>query len=297
MAHSSSTLPPLDGLSAVVVVAKTGSFSAAAIEMGLTHGSISRRIQHVETWFGTRLFERHGRGVRLTTAGTRIVQRVEDAFNLIQSAGEPWPQSRGSQTVRVSILPSFAKLWLIPRIQQLRGPHSDLRIELVLEHRFADFDGDKIDVAIRYGLGNWGGHSTQLLFREQLVPVASRAVAEALGPRIKPKDIWAKPLIHDSETDGWRTWLASQRIAYRSRVSDLRFEDYDVVLAAAAAGMGIALLRRPLADAACESMKLVVMSTHAIANPKAHFVVSRTNNRSAGADTFVARLAAIANHG
>jgi LysR family transcriptional regulator, glycine cleavage system transcriptional activator len=246
---------------------------------------------------GTRLFERHGRGVRLTTAGTRIVQRVEDAFHLLQSAGEPWPNSRGNQIVRVSVLPAFAKLWLMPPMQQLQGTQADLRIELVLEHRFADFDGDKIDIAIRYGHGNWAGLSTQLLFREQLVPVASRSVAAALGQRPKAKDIWANPLIHDSEIDGWRTWLAGQKITYRSRAIDRRFEDYDVVLAAAEAGMGIALLRRPLADAALESKKLIVISDYEIAKPKAHYIVRRTHSRSAGADLLVERLAAVARLG
>lgn len=270
-----TTLPPLDGLTAVLAAIRAGSFTAAADELGLTHGAVSRRIQAVERWLGTPLFERHARGVRATPAGQRFAREVEQALATISQSAEHWRPRRELETVRISVVPSFAKLWLLPRVRALQGTPPEVRIELSIEHRLASLEGREVDLAIRYGAGAWPGLRTHLLMRETLFPVAAPDVAKRLGRQAPAERIAHEPLLHDSDTAQWRAWLASCGLRYRPRASDRRFEDYDLVLAAAEAGLGVALLRAPLAQSALASGSLMRLSGHAIHNPASHWIVMR----------------------
>jgi LysR family glycine cleavage system transcriptional activator len=293
MKHSSSSrppLPPLHALPALLSAAETGSFSAAAAQMGLTHSAVSRRIQHLEAWLGTKLFERQGRGVRLTLAGIRMVQRVEQAIDLVGASSEQWRDPRGPEVVRVSVLPSFTRLWLLPRIARIQGDPPDLRLDLVVEHSFADFEGDRIDFAIRYGQGTWPGLQSRLLFTETLVPVAAPSLGARLGRDASPAELLKHPLIHDTDGGGWRAWFAKSGMAFRPRAIDRRFEEYDLTIAAAVAGLGVALLRRPLADGYLASGALVPVSSVIADNPKAHYIVGPTGAFSEAAERCRARI-------
>lgn len=271
--HSSKSLPPLDGLTAVIAAHRTGSFTAAAESLDLTHGAISRRVQAVEHWLGTPLFERHGRGVRATPAGQRFVTQVEQALGAIRDSADRWRPRRELPTVRISVVPSFARLWLLPRLQELQGTPPQCRIEPLIEHRVADLRTDQADLAVRYGAGRWRGVDAQLLFGEQLFPVAAPDLAARVGGNARAARIAEAPLLHDSDTAQWRAWLAESDVRFRAKAADRRFEDYDLVLAAAQAGLGIALLRSPLADGALAAGGLVRIARTAIRNVAGHYLV------------------------
>jgi LysR family transcriptional regulator, glycine cleavage system transcriptional activator len=258
--------------------------------MGLSHSAVSRRVQHVEDWMGGRLFERAGKGMRLTPAGSRLSLRIEEAFRLIGTAAEPWRAPRGPAVVRVSVLPSFARLFLIPALPMLQDENPPLRIELVIEHRLADFEGDRIDFAIRYGPGPWPGLTARLLAMETLAPVACPSLAVQIGANRNPADLLHHALLHDSDASAWRLWFASQGLGLRARAADRRFEDYDMVLAAAEAGLGIALLRQPLGADRFASGKLVRLSDHSVANPKKQFIVHPPGTPSPAAQLCMARI-------
>ncbi|MGO4260971.1 LysR substrate-binding domain-containing protein [Lysobacter sp. TAB13] len=273
--HSSKPLPPLEGLNAVIAAAATGSFTAAAERLGLTHGAVSRRVHAVEHWLGTAVFERHGRGVRVTPAGQRFIAQVEQALSSISESADRWRPRRELPVIRLSLVPSFARLWLLPRMRALQDFPAQRRVELIIEHRLADLAGGEVDLAVRYGKGQWRDVSSQLLFKEQLIPVASPELAGEWGGHAPASRLAEAPLLHDSDTSQWKAWLKSQGAAFRSKAADRRFEDYDLVLAAAKAGLGIALLRTPLAQEAMESAALVRVSKTAIANPFSHYLVMR----------------------
>ena len=278
--HSSS-LPPLDGLTAVVAAHRTGSFSAAAESLELTHGAVSRRVQAVERWLGTPVFERHGRGVRATPAGQRFVAQVEQALGAIRESADRWRPRRELPTIRISVVPSFARLWLLPRLPALQESPLQRRIELAIEHRVADLAGGQCDLSVRYGKGQWRGTRAQLLFAEQLYPVAAPDLAISLGGNAKPARLAEQALLHDSDTSQWRHWLAEQGVRFRAKSDDRRFEDYDLVLAAAQAGLGIALLRSPLADEAVASGRLVRIARPAIRNVAGHYLVMAADEERA----------------
>jgi DNA-binding transcriptional LysR family regulator len=274
MTHSTATLPPLDGLAAVIEAQRTGSFSAAAEALGVTHGAVSRRVHAVEHWLGTPLFERHGRGVRTTPAGQRFIAEVAHALSAIRDSADRWRPRQELPNVRISVVPSFARLWLIPRLPVLQGLPPKISIEPIVEHRVAELGDGGADLTVRYGRGGWAGVEARFLFGERLFPVAAPALAERLGTQANPDRIAQEALLHDSDTSQWRMWLGEAGTRFRAKAADRRFEDYDLVLAAAAAGLGIALLRSPLADDQLRAGALVRISRAAIPNVSGHYLVS-----------------------
>lgn len=272
--HSSQALPPFEALAAVIAARRTGSFTAAAESLDITHGAVSRRVQAVEHWLGTPLFERHGRGVRVTPAGQRFVAQVEQALETIRESADRWRPRRDLPVVRLSVVPSFARLWLMPRLPELQGSPPVCRIDLQVEHRVADLAAGQSDVAIRYGRGRWRGVDSRLLFGERLFPVAAPALVADLGQSPKAARIAQLPLLHDSDSSQWRAWLRARGVAFRAKAADRRFEDYDLVLAAARAGLGVALLRSPLVDDALDDGRLVRIARPAMPNVAGHHLVT-----------------------
>jgi len=291
MDHS-SPLPPLDGLQAVLAAWRSGSFSAAAAELGITHGAVSRRIAGVESWAGASLFERHGRGVRLTVEGQRLVVVVEQGLDLIAGGASAWRTRRQPDMVRVGVVASFARLWLLPNLEAIEGSPPDLRIDCEIDHRYSP--AGQVDVAIRYGLGGWRDWAETPLFAETLVPVAAPAIARDLGPAAAAADMLRHPLIHDSHPEPWRLWLRSQGVPYRLRTQDRRFPAFDLVMHAAAAGRGVALLRRPYGDAFLANGSLVPVSEAAIANPSRFHALTQPGAMREPVRRLLDRLVALA---
>lgn len=294
MAHSLPSLPPLEGLQAVVCAARDGSFTVAADTLGVTHGAISRRVAAVEAWLGAAIFERHGRGVRLTPAGQRFARQVEQALETIEQTSERWRPSHGRATVRLSVVPSFAKLWLLPRLASLLKQLPDIRVELAADHRTVDLDNGEADVVVRYGRGGWPGLTARHLFGETLLPVGSPAIVEQLGREPTIETLARRPLIHDSDTSQWRAWFSDVGIRYRPRIDDRRFEDYDLVLAAAEGSLGLALLRLPLAQDWLDGGRLMAISPRSRPNPLSHYVAYRQDEQREGVLKFVDGLCEMA---
>ncbi|HVF17123.1 MAG TPA: LysR substrate-binding domain-containing protein, partial [Steroidobacteraceae bacterium] len=267
-----TSLPSLEGILAVIAAHETGSFSGAADRLGITHGAVSRRVQAVEHWLATPLFERGARGVQVTPAGQRFIATAQQALATIRESADRWRPVRAQPVVRVSVVPSFARLWLMSRMTFLQGQPADVRIELQLEHRAVDLSADEADISVRYGKGAGKDVRGKLLFREHLYPVAAPSLAKQLGANAKPDRIAELPLLHDSDTRQWRAWLDAAGSRFRNHTHDRRFEDYDLVLAACEAGLGIALLRAPLADSYVNSGRLVQTSKRAIPNVHAHYL-------------------------
>jgi LysR family glycine cleavage system transcriptional activator len=270
MDHSSA-LPPLDTLRAFEAAARTGSFSAAAETLNLTHGAVSRQVAKLEHWLGLRVFERQARGVGLTPEGQRLLQRTQEAFALIADTSDRWTEARGAAVVRFSATPSVCSLWLMPRMRLLEAGDPALRIVLQVDHRRVDLDDEGIDLAIRCGRGGAPGRVSVQLFEEWCFPVASPDLAETIGQGA-PERLLAQPLIHDSDAAGWRAWFASHGLDYRPRPQDRRFEDYNLVLDAAACGLGVALSRPPLAQAQVEAGRLAMVDAHVALNPVSYWL-------------------------
>jgi len=138
MDHSSDTMVPLETLRAFDAAARTGSFSAAAEKLNITHGAVSRQIAKLEDWLGLKVFDRGARGVSLTIEGNRLHLRTAEAFALISTHSDRWVEPRGTAVVRLTSIPSVSGLWLMPRMAALENNPSKLRIVLDVDIRQAD---------------------------------------------------------------------------------------------------------------------------------------------------------------
>lgn len=292
MSHNSYDLPPLDGLTAMLAAAEEGSFSAAAGKLGLTHGSVSRRIAALEHWLGAALFERHGRGVRLTPAGLRFANDARQSLSRLSQSAEQWRPRQGRQTVRMSVVPSFARLWMLRRLTEIEL--NDTHVDLSLDHRVMDLEARETEVVIRYGRGAWVGIEARQIIEESLAPAASPGLRRGMSAAPGADELLQWPLLHDSDTSQWRAFLNRAGISYRPRWQDRRFEDYDTVLSAAEAGLGIALIRQPLASDWLSDGRLTTLGLEAMRNPASHFVCVRAGETRQAVLTLRDRILALA---
>ncbi len=270
MDHSYDMLP-LETLRAFDAAARSGSFSAAAEKLNLTHGAVSRQIAKLEDWLGLKLFDRGARGVSLTIEGNRLHLRTTEAFALIASNSDRWVEPRGTAVVRLTSIPSVSGLWLMPRLSTLEGGEPRLRIVLDVDIRQADLAAEGIDLSIRCGRGRIPERLSLQLFEEQIFPVASSELASEIG-KGPPSRLLKYPLINDSDASGWRAWLGAQGIDYRPRPHDRRFEDYNLVLDAAAHGLGVALARPPLTEHQLKSGRIVPVDDRTVLNPVSYWM-------------------------
>lgn len=270
MDHSYDMLP-LETLRAFDAAARSGSFSAAADKLNLTHGAVSRQIAKLEDWLGLKLFDRGARGVSLTIEGNRLHLRTTEAFALIASNSDRWVEPRGTAVVRLTSIPSVSGLWLMPRLPALEGGAPRLRIVLEVDIRQADLADQGIDLSIRCGRGRIPERISLQLFEEHIFPVASPELAREIG-KGNPSRLLKYPLINDSDASGWRAWLGAHGIDYRPRPQDRRFEDYNLVLDAAAHGLGIALARPPLTEHQLKSGRIVPVDERTALNPVSYWM-------------------------
>jgi LysR family glycine cleavage system transcriptional activator len=287
MDHSLKPMLPLETLRGFEAAARTGSFSAAAEHLNITHGAISRQIAKLEQWLGLKLFERGARGVSLTPEGQRLFLRTNEAFSLISDTTDRWSEPRGAAVVRLTSIPSVSGLWLMPRLHRLERGSTPLRIVLDVDNHQADLADEGIDLSIRCGRGKIPGRISVQLFEEHCFPVASPKLAVEIGNG-RPERLLKHPLVHDSDASAWRAWFSARGMDYRPRAEDRRFEDYNLVLDAAAHGLGIALARPPLTVDHLASGRIVAVDERTALSPISYWL-DRPTGKPRGAAAELAR--------
>jgi LysR family transcriptional regulator, glycine cleavage system transcriptional activator len=282
--------PPIDGLAAFEAVADAGSFSKAAFLLRTTHSTVSRRLAAVEHWVGFKLVERSPRGVELTPDGQAYLTDVRRALALIWEGRESRRDPRGGERVALATPASFASFVLFPLLVRLEQQPTPLRIDLAIGNRLTDFAGERVDLAIRRGIGPWPDVVSLPIYQEHLIPVATGDFAARLGADPAPVDLLAFSLLHDAAEQGWRQWFAAHGHPFRGRPRDRQFGDHQVVLDAAGAGLGIALARMPLSRRALQQQALRPVHTVSIPGPRAFHLVRPRLRLRAVAVELVRRL-------
>jgi DNA-binding transcriptional LysR family regulator len=266
-------IPPLSSLQAFEAVARRKSFSLAAAELHLTPSAISHQVAKLEDLLGLRLLERSTRGVDLTPAGLAYLQRVASALGAISSATEDL--RHGVQdTLYVHSSPSFASLWLMPRIGRFTQQHPHISLVLSASHVHSDFQIGQMDVDIRYGLPNWPNLTAQPVFTERIVPLASPEFV-ARHPIREPTDLLGVPLIQSSvNVVQWPDWFARFGGEQRPERMALRFDRAMMSMDAAVQSLGVALESVVLGSEHIASGRLrPVFDPQLCLEVKAHFVV------------------------
>jgi LysR family glycine cleavage system transcriptional activator len=233
-------LPSLNALKAFEAASRRESFSEGAAELFVTHAAISRHIRELEEWLGTELFTRTGRGVALTDAGRRFGSRLTPLFdNMAEATREAAAQGR-VRTLNVSVEPSIASRWLVPRLGRFNELHPDIELNIDPDNRLVDFRSDKADLGMRYGLGRWDDVEVQRLISDvDIFPVCSPRLIKNSIP-FDPANLANFNLLHESRKQYWTDWLAAAGIG---GVEDWRgtvFQGH-LSIEAAEAGQGFAL--------------------------------------------------------
>jgi LysR family glycine cleavage system transcriptional activator len=240
-------LPPLKALPAFEQAAHHLSFSAAARELNLTHGAISRQMKSLETHLGVRLFRRLNRRVELTDAGAAFLPAARTALDVVEASAARLSAATRQGPLVVSCLPTFMMRWLIPRLYDFNARHPAIDIRLSASSSSVDFARDGVDVAIRIGAGPWPeGIEAQAFMSEEIGPVCSPALAKRRKLR-RPSDFGQHTLLHtETRADAWSDWLARSKTAGVDAAKGQRFEHFYFLLEAAVAGLGVAVAPRPL---------------------------------------------------
>jgi LysR family transcriptional regulator, glycine cleavage system transcriptional activator len=268
------TFPPIECLVAAITAARTGSFTQAAVELGVSHAAISRRIAGAESWAGTALFVRHGRGVRPTDDGQRLLSRVSHAFEIVDQAANQWRKPQRSKLLRVATTHSLATLWLIPRVARIEAEIPEIRIEIITGHRIANLANGEADIAIRCGKGGWNEGREMRLFAEEIMhPIASATYLAEHDLSAEPGSILKHRLIHNADSAGWQSWAKAHQTTFRGKYSDRIVSDYTLSLAAAEAHLGIALFNADLCPVEQLGTKLQLLGAPSAANPLSYFII------------------------
>ncbi|MCT9812262.1 LysR substrate-binding domain-containing protein [Acidovorax sp. Be4] len=238
-----TTSLPLLALRTFVEVGQRGSIKAAAEALSVTSGAVSQQIRLLEDRIGVALFTRERQGLRLTEAGANVHPALLQAFEQIEKVQQTLEQIKSRQTLTVSTVATFAASWLVPRLGRFnqRYPHIEVRVEAT--SAVVDMRRDRVDIALRHGLGVYPGlHATRLM-APVLVPVACPGLLAADAALKEPADCLDYPLLHDSDRADWRLWLAAHGVAQDPRAErGTAFEDDFLLIRAAEAGQGLALV-------------------------------------------------------
>lgn len=240
---------PLNGLRCFEAAARHMSFKLAAGELFVTPAAVSQQIKALEAELGRPLFLRRPRALELTAEGARLAPAVREAFSRLLSAVNDLKEREEWRPLTVSVLPSFAVKWLIPRLSRFRMRYPEIDVRIAAEDRKADFVTDGVDVALRLGEGKEEGVHIQQLMTERIYPVCSPELA-ARPPGLKrPEDLKHYPLLHDAKSIVGETW-AHFIEHFGIEGIDVRrgafFTQMDMVLQAAIEGQGVALARSQL---------------------------------------------------
>jgi len=213
----------------------------------VTHGAVSRSIRHLEKYLGVQLFVRATRAVRLTPPGAAYAAEVRQGLERLAAATLAL-NGQHSSVLNVSTLDAFASKWLVPRLFMFRQGHGDIDVRLSTSEKLADFISDGIEIAIRYGRGQYPGVHTELLMQEDLSPVCSPRLLQGPHPLKTPADLKFHTLIHDEFPIDWAMWLRMASVKGVDPHKGPSFYSSEHVVQAAVQGEGVALGRSSLVD-------------------------------------------------
>lgn len=227
-------------LRAFEAAARHANYSTAAQELGVTHGAISHRIRELETQLGVTLFRRVGRTMAPSREAVTLLAQVREALGLLERAVPDIAQISLKRLV-IGIHPSLATRWLIPRLGKFSRLFPAVSIEVRSTADLGDFLTEGVDIAVRYGAGAWPNAARERLAGEILFPVCTPAYRDTHRLR-KPADLARCRLLRHT-WQPWTPWLRAARVNLKEPATGLMLSDSAMLVEAAAAGEGIALIR------------------------------------------------------
>lgn len=200
------SLPPLTALRAFAVLSETGSASAAGDALNVSHAAISQQIKTLEARLGIRLADRSGRRLALTPEGRQLAEALTSGFGSIARTIDALTGADAGRALQISTTPSFAAHWLMPRLAAFRQAHPEADLMLSPTPQVVNLEPGGIDIAIRYGTGDWPGLDAHLLFASPLVAVAAPDLVKD-HTVAQPADLTGLPWLQEFGTTEASDWL------------------------------------------------------------------------------------------
>jgi LysR family glycine cleavage system transcriptional activator len=261
-------LPPLNALRAFEAAARHGSFVKAADELAVTPAAVSQQIRLLEADLGVALFRRLPRGLLPTEAARNAMPELRRAFAHLAQAVASIRGGSLAGSLTVSVIPSFAARWLVPRLTGFVRAYPEIELTVRAEIRNVNFAREEVDLGLRYGKGVYPGLDTRLLLTEEVFPVCAPSLLSGPKSLRRIEDLRHQTLLHDRQLSGeepslhWRQWLRDAGLVDLDPERGPGFTDTTMLLEATARGMGVALGRSALVADDLAAGRLVRPFTH-----------------------------------
>jgi len=250
-------VPPLKSLRAFEAAGRHLSFTRAADELFVTQAAISHQIKSLEEFLGFPLFIRQNRKLLLTDEGQNYWPKIRDIFeNLIAATEQIKSQSVGGP-LTVSVVPTFATSWLIPRLSHFSKIYPEIEVRLKASDDRVDFLQEDIDIAIYYEIDNYPGFHSVTLLNEKLTPLCSPTLLKDEIPLNLPEDLKHHNLLHDFSTADWKRWLKLAGVKGIDLNRGSIFSHSSMVQQAAVFGQGIAMGHLVLSQPEVQAGRLI----------------------------------------
>jgi LysR family transcriptional regulator, glycine cleavage system transcriptional activator len=263
-------LPPLAALKAFEAAARLASFSRAAEEIHVTHGAVSHQVKALEELAGVPLFARNGRRVALTADGKVLADRVRAALRDIGDAMESLAPRERNNRLTVSMLPSFAARWLMPRLGRFMEKHPDIAVNVHASLALVDFARDGADIAVRFGRGGWPNVEAEKFMDDERFPVASPRLNRGKLPT-RPAEL-AKFRLLSTDDEPWMPWFKAAGVKLPEPEGPM-FNDAAMMVQAAVDGRGIAFARRSISEGDLAAGNLIRLFDIAVKAGESYYLV------------------------
>ncbi len=272
-------LPPLHLLRVFDAAGRHQSFKHAAGELHITPSAVSHQVKALERELGFALFLRANRRLELTDAGRAYLAVVEKAFARLRDGTERVLRDYASASLRINLMSALGRHVVIPRLDSFQERVPGVRLHIETSEQLVDFRTSDVDVAVRYGLGDWPGLTSEKLLDLEAAPVCSPAFARGLDAG-KREALLGQRLIHMAFfPHGWSLWARAAGYGEATGDKALWFDTYDACIQAAEQGLGLALALLPLEQALLDSGRLVAPVAPRVALPQKVFLVCREQDR------------------
>lgn len=282
----SRRLPPLNALKAFEAAARHLSFTKAAEELFVTQAAVSHQIKILEEHLGLKLFLRKNRSLLLTEEGQGYFLDIKEIFSQLIDSTEKLLARGAKGSLTVSLTPSFAIQWLVPRLSKFNELHPEIDVRIKAQDHDENSLTDDVDVAIYYGRGHWSGVQTHKLHTEYLVPLCSPLLLSGPKPLDQPRDLEHHTLLHDMTRRAWKAWTKTAGVRNVQVNQGPIFSHSSMVLQAAVHGQGVALGNSVLAKPDIDAGRLIIPFSHSLESKNAYYLVIRESQAELGKIVF-----------
>ncbi len=274
-------MPTLNALKAFEMAGSTGSFTRAAAQLSVTQSAVSRQVRQLEDQLGEPLLLRQHHHLQLTPAGVVLLRALQQSFDRIEQTVRALQEQQHLRRLRLNAPPTFARRWLLPRLGTLRAAHPELDISLTTRLRDDLYESGQLDVAIRFGDGEWEGLDATRLMTEQHVAVCAPALLERYRNADGSPALDRMPLLHvlagtDHRYLTWAHWLGAAGIDGVDLQGGCEFDLLDLAIRAARDGLGVTIADRHMLAEELDSGALLQVGEAQVDGHQSYWLVQRT---------------------